>query len=112
MGLLGLSIPYQEADGSSHSLPSACSCDCSGGGGFYKKVAGLKGPKCEKEMKRLDGWIDLYRRERREPARLAHLMIGKAVALSGESGGGFEGVEFPATVEGFLERDPATKKER
>lgn len=97
MGLLGLSI--------ASSPETSASCDCSGGG-FYKNVVGAKGPRCERERRRLDGWIDLYRRERAEPARLAHLMIGKAVTLSRDCGGGFDGVEFPATVEEFLDRDP------
>lgn len=68
---------------------------------------GVKGPRCEREMGRLDRWIEVYYRERREPARLAHLMIGKSVALGG---GGFEVVEFPATVEEFLEHDPVAER--
>ncbi|KAG1334911.1 hypothetical protein COCNU_03G010300 [Cocos nucifera] len=111
MALLGLSAG--ECAGEGDGVVGHC-CDCSGGGGFYSKVAGVKGPKCDKERRRLDGWIDYYYRgddggERREPARLAHLLLAKAVYLDwgredGEDGLGAIG--FPDTVKEFLEHDP------
>ncbi|KAH7682522.1 hypothetical protein IHE45_05G127000 [Dioscorea alata] len=60
--------------------------------------------KCGKEESRLDGWIEYYRRERKEPARLAHLLLGKAVSFSGD--GAFAGLGFPSTVHDFLRSDP------
>jgi len=56
------------------SSPFSSSCDCSSGGGFYKKVVGVKGPRCERDMGRLNRWIEVYCRERRESARQAHLI--------------------------------------
>ncbi|XP_072965261.1 uncharacterized protein [Typha angustifolia] len=77
---------------------------CSFDDGFYSKVVGLKGPKCEEERRRLDGWIGYYYRHgRREPARLAHLLLGKASSCCFEED---EEVGFPVTVEEFLEHDP------
>ncbi|WOL08378.1 hypothetical protein Cni_G17131 [Canna indica] len=86
------------------------SCNCSGGG-FFSKVAGIRGPKCGKERKRLDGWIAYYYKEKKEPARLAHLLLAKALCSSGdnndeEDGDGLGDVEFPLTVEEFLDDDP------
>lgn len=83
------------------------SCHCSGGG-FYRNAVGLKGPMCARELDRLDGWIKHYRREGRQPARLAHLLLAKAVSTAGGMGDddGFWGIGFPPTVDDFLEHDP------
>lgn len=115
MALLGLSAGEcaDEGDGGVGDC-----CDCSGGGGFYSKVAGVKGPTSEKERRRLDGWIDYYYRgddggERRELARLAHLLLAKAACLvwAREDGeGGLGAIGFPDTVKEFLEHDPPEKK--
>ncbi|ONK66717.1 uncharacterized protein A4U43_C06F11230 [Asparagus officinalis] len=105
MGLLGLSIA------SSPEASASCSCDCSGAG-FYKNVVGAEGPRCERERRRLDGWIDLYRRERAEPGEAGGnlMMPEKAVTLEPRiaGGGGLMGARVlrAATVEEFLERDP------
>ncbi|XP_057949165.1 uncharacterized protein LOC131144497 [Malania oleifera] len=87
-----------------------CHCDA----GFYEKIVGVKGPKCVKEVERLEGWIKHFStgggcsgEEKREPLRLAHLLLGKAAFLSG-NGCGFEGFEFPSTVQEFLQNDPPT----
>lgn len=83
-------------------------CDCEGG--FYAKIVGLKGPKCGKEVERLEGWIEYFmnggEEERREPLRLAHLLLGKAAFLSEGADCGFGGLEFPSTIEEFLQNDP------
>ncbi|KAA8514962.1 hypothetical protein F0562_018251 [Nyssa sinensis] len=76
---------------------------------FYAKIVGVKGPKCEKEVERLEGWIKHFLNDggegRREPLRLAHLLLGKAAFVS-EGSDGFGGCEFPSTVEEFLQSDP------
>ncbi|KAK1302679.1 hypothetical protein QJS10_CPB12g00621 [Acorus calamus] len=72
----------------------------SGGGFYYAEVAGDRGPKCEEEVERLDGWIGHYSGERREPFRLAHLLLARAAC--GDGGGGFD---FPSTIDEFLVRD-------
>ncbi|KAF5191351.1 hypothetical protein FRX31_019056 [Thalictrum thalictroides] len=94
-----------------------------GVGSFYSKIVGVKGPKNKKEMDRLDGWIKYFLSDNdvndddegvkvKEPLRLIHLLIGKAIALANEGGGdscgdsGFEDMDFPSTVEEFLEHDP------
>lgn len=101
MELLGLS----DWRGGEGDLKGA-SCFCNGG--FYSKIAGVKGPKCEKERGRLEGWIRYFLNEgggeRREPLRLAHLLLAKAACL--DVGDGFGGIEFPPTVEEFLNHDP------
>nr|DAD34926.1 TPA_asm: hypothetical protein HUJ06_005566 [Nelumbo nucifera] len=82
-------------------------CFCHGG--FYSKIAGVRGPKCVKEMERLDGWIKYFLSggdgERKEPLRLVHLLLGKA-ACAGEDDSGFGVFEFPPTIEEFLQYDP------
>ncbi|XP_020682198.1 uncharacterized protein LOC110099399 isoform X2 [Dendrobium catenatum] len=110
ISLLGLSADGEDGGG------GLGSCHCSGGG-FYRKAVGVKGPICEKEMGRLDGWIEHYRRERREPARLAHLLLAKAVSMEASRGvddddddNAFGAIEFPPTVEEFLEHDPPFQK--
>ncbi|KAJ8638996.1 hypothetical protein MRB53_015690 [Persea americana] len=104
MGLLGLS-DGREGGG---DLIKGSSCFCNGG--FYSKIAGVKGPKCEKESRRLEGWIGYFLNrgggERREPLRLAHLLLAKAACLDVSDDDGFGGIEFPSTVEEFLNHDP------
>ncbi|GAB4835895.1 hypothetical protein Ancab_000814 [Ancistrocladus abbreviatus] len=83
--------------------------NCYCGGGFYEKIVGMKDPKCAKEVQRLEGWIRYLGnngcKERAEPLRLAHLVLGKAALVSTNSGV-FEGLEFPSTVHEFLQNDP------
>ncbi|XP_038895328.1 uncharacterized protein LOC120083579 [Benincasa hispida] len=79
--------------------------------GFYSKIVGLKGPKCKKEVERLNGWIEFFsngggEEERLEPLRLAYLLFGKSVFASNGDDGCLEGMEFPSTVEDFLLNDP------
>ncbi|KAL9264733.1 hypothetical protein AKJ16_DCAP19954, partial [Drosera capensis] len=87
-----------------HKHDDSEECHCRGG--FYEKVVVMKGPKCEKEVKRLDRWIGYCGRtngkQRKEPLRLAHLLLGKAAYLSRE-GSGSEALEFPSTVHDFLQ---------
>ncbi|GAB2299839.1 hypothetical protein Dimus_033891 [Dionaea muscipula] len=84
-------------------------CCC---GSFYEKIVGLKGPKCGKEVQRLDGWIRYCSsssgKERKEPLRLAHLLLGKAASLSREDGSS-EWLLFPSTVKEFLQNDPPSE---
>lgn len=48
------------------------------GDGFYRKIAGLKGPKSLKELESLEGWIKHFlNSEEREPFVLAHLLLVK-----------------------------------
>jgi hypothetical protein len=66
------------------------------GGGFRAKVVGVVGPKCDGEERRLDAWIQhLYYSSKKEPARLAHLLLAKQA----------DAFRFPATVKEFLDRD-------
>ncbi|KAJ7000127.1 hypothetical protein D5086_008278 [Populus alba] len=81
-----------------------CGCE----GGFFEKIVGVKGPKCEKEVERLEGWIRYFLgdggEESREPLMLAFLLLGKAAyELEGADGGG---LDFPSTIEEFLKLDP------
>ncbi|XP_011035449.1 PREDICTED: uncharacterized protein LOC105133244 [Populus euphratica] len=81
-----------------------CGCE----GGFFEKIVGVKGPKCEKEVERLEGWIRYFLGdggdEGREPLMLAFLLLGKAAyELEVVDGGG---LDFPSTVEEFLKFDP------
>lgn len=105
--LLGLSDYTKEEDEEKRGSGSGCnSCHCDGG--FYEKIVGVKGPKCEKEMQRLEGWIKHFGsgEERREPLRLAHLLLGKAAYILGNTDGGFGGFEFPSTLDDYLQSDP------
>ncbi|KAI8525808.1 hypothetical protein RHMOL_Rhmol13G0259200 [Rhododendron molle] len=85
----------------------SCGHEC----GFYSKIVGVKGPKCGKEVQRLEGWIKHFKNDggdgRREPLRLAHLLLAKAASRSlPEGSDDFGEIEFPATVEEFLNHDP------
>ncbi|KAH9620914.1 hypothetical protein KSS87_006513 [Heliosperma pusillum] len=108
LGLLEFESGGSENDGE-EIIATCSSCHCVGG--FYDKVVGMKGPKCGKEMERLDGWIKHFADKKIEPFRLAHLLLGKATCVKGDdgNGAGFQGVEFPSTVEDFLRHDPPMK---
>lgn len=87
------------------------SCHCEGG--FYAKIAGVKGPKCGKEVERLEGWINYFLNggggEEKgivEPLRLSLLLLGKAAFVSGGRDFGFGGLDFPSAIEDFLMNDP------
>ncbi|GAV83312.1 hypothetical protein CFOL_v3_26760 [Cephalotus follicularis] len=84
-------------------------CECEGG--FYEKIVGVKGPKCEKEVERMEGWIKYFmggddNGERREPLRLALLLLGKAAFASGGGDFSLGVVDFPSTIEEFFKIDP------
>ncbi|KAJ7947272.1 Aldolase-type TIM barrel [Quillaja saponaria] len=82
MRLLGLSEEKERQwigfDDEYYNGVNSCHCE----GGFYAKIVGVKGPTCEKEVKRLYEWIQhlLYcnGEGRKEPLRLAHLLLGKS----------------------------------
>ncbi|XVF40185.1 hypothetical protein PTKIN_Ptkin01aG0091200 [Pterospermum kingtungense] len=80
---------------------NSCGCEC----GFYEKIVGVKGPKCEKEVQRMEGWIRYFLRNGTEPLRLAFLLMGKA-AFENSDDCEFEGLEFPSVVDEFLKIDP------
>ncbi|KAM3329730.1 hypothetical protein ACQJBY_026645 [Aegilops geniculata] len=107
MALLGLSPPPWIGDDGHDSG----GCDCSGGDGFMAKVVGVVGPKCEREKRRVDGWIQHYYGDGggggcREPARLAHLLVAKASwSWDGEGPEGRAAIAFPSAVKEFLDRD-------
>lgn len=72
---------------------------------FYGNVVKVKGPKCKKEVERLEGWIKYFMdcgEEKKEPFILGHLLLAKA-ALNSDGVGGFE---FPSTVDEILQNDP------
>jgi len=104
MQLLGLS-DKQEQRGDSFNDCGSCHCE----GGFYEKVVGVEGPKCRKEVVRLDGWIKHFLNgggeEKLEPLRLAHLLLGKAAFVS--DGGAYGELDFPSTIREFLHTDPS-----
>lgn len=106
MALLGLLPPPWDGDDGRDSG----GCDCSGGDGFLAKIVGVVGPKCEKEKRRVEGWIEHYCGDGgggcREPARLAHLLLAKASwSWDGEGPGDGAAIAFPSTVKEFLDRD-------
>ncbi|VAH75494.1 unnamed protein product [Triticum turgidum subsp. durum] len=107
MALIGLSPPPWFGDDGGDSG----GCDCSGRDGFMAKVVGVVGPKCEKEKRRVDGWIQHYYGdggggECREPARLAHLLVAKASwSWDGEGPEDRAAIAFPSAVKEFLDRD-------
>lgn len=104
MKLLGMS--EEERDGFKGD-DDCDSCHCEGG--FYSKIVGVEGPKCKKEVLRLDGWIKHFLNdgvEKKEPLRLAHLLLGKAAFISEGANSGFEDLDFPSTIQEFLYTDP------
>ncbi|XP_043689763.1 uncharacterized protein LOC122640612 [Telopea speciosissima] len=111
--LLDLSeLRLEEDDGKEGEkrLVNGTSGSCFCHGGFYSKIAGVKGPKCEKEMERLDGWIKYLLNDgggddRSEPLSLVYLLLGRAACAS-QDADGLEGLEFPSTIEEFLQNDP------
>ncbi|RDX68357.1 hypothetical protein CR513_52667 [Mucuna pruriens] len=102
MQLLGLSEEQVPKDGVFYDGDS-CHCE----GGFYAKIVGVEGPKCRKEVLRLDGWIKHFLNgggeEKLEPFRLAHLLLGKAAFISDSA---FGELDFPSTIQHFLHTDP------
>lgn len=71
--------------------------------GFLDKIVGVKGPK---NVKRLDKWIkEFMKGEKKEPFRLAHLLLGKAAFMHSDDDG-FGGLVFPSTIDEFLLNDP------
>jgi hypothetical protein len=45
--------------------------------------------------------------EKKEPLRLAHLLLGKAAFISD---GSFAGLDFPSTIQEFLHTDPPSNE--
>lgn len=114
LGLSDLGVEDREK-GAGRDLTEACGggggnpCECRGG--FYEKIVGVKGPKCRIEEERLNGWIEHFFNgsgsESIEPLRLAHLLLGRAALTCGNVDFGSRGIlEFPGTVEEFLQNDP------
>ncbi|XVE51572.1 hypothetical protein DITRI_Ditri02bG0052400 [Diplodiscus trichospermus] len=106
MQLLGLSdnreeIQKREKQKAVVCGGNSCGCEC----GFYEKIVGVKGPKCEKEVERMEGWIRYFLRTGSEPLRLAFLLMGKAAFESHEDCGS-ESLEFPSVIDEFLKIDP------
>ncbi|WJX46755.1 hypothetical protein P8452_33522 [Trifolium repens] len=103
MMLLGMTdFDFEDGDNDCDS----CHCE----DGFYSKIVGVEGPKCKKEVLRLNGWIKHFlndRLEKKEPLRLAHLLLGKAAFVSD---GGFAGLDFPSTIQEFLHTDPPSNE--
>ncbi|XP_038722389.1 uncharacterized protein LOC120014498 [Tripterygium wilfordii] len=108
--LLGLS---EEEEKEKHGKSGSSGCNyadfCGYEDGFYEQIVGVKGPKCRKELERLEGWIRYFSngcdgggKGTSEPLRLAFLLLGKAAFLS-EDG---DGLEFPSAIEEFLKIDP------
>ncbi|PRQ29384.1 hypothetical protein RchiOBHm_Chr5g0013301 [Rosa chinensis] len=116
--LLGLSS-CQEKDEEKAGLELKCggsenggnSCHCEGG--FYEKIVGVKGPKCGREVERLEGWINYFLNGngegKIEPFRLAHLLLSKAAFVSEGADHGFGDLDFPSTIGDFLRNDPPTE---
>ena len=92
MKLVGLSKKEEERIGRVEFEDGSCSNSCHCEGGFYSKIVGVKGPKCRKEVERLDG------EEKKGPLRLANMLLGKAGFVSEGADGGFGGLEFPSTI--------------
>ncbi|KAK4361305.1 hypothetical protein RND71_020257 [Anisodus tanguticus] len=67
---------------------------------FYGKIVGVKGPKSEKEVERLEGWIEhfLNSGERRDSFRLAHLLLGKAALVHFEFSMVLKALSFPTPL--------------
>lgn len=96
MQLLG----FENDDQQSLGLDLNSVCD----DGFYGNVVKVNGPKCKKEVERLEGWIKYFMDcgSKNEPFVLGHLLLAKAALVSD----GVEGFEFPSTVDEFLHNDP------
>lgn len=77
---------------------------------FYRKIVGAKGPKNAKEVGRLEGWIKHFLNgEKKEPLRLAHLLLAKAAFVHSDNDcDGFGGFSFPSTIDEFLQNDSPT----
>lgn len=103
MQLLGLSDSKREG---SKRVEVDLGCDDA----FYGKIVGVKGPKSQKEVERLQGWIEHFLDrnygERRESFRLAHLLLGKAALIHSEVSHGVGSFEFPSTIDEFMHKDP------
>ncbi|OMP08837.1 hypothetical protein COLO4_06066 [Corchorus olitorius] len=84
---------------------NSCGCEC----GFYEKIVGVKGPKCEKEVERMEGWIRYFLKNGNDPLRLAFLLMGKAAFERGEDDS--ESLEFPCVIDEFLKIDPPEAKD-
>lgn len=88
-----------------------CCCDDE----FYAKVVGMKGPQCQMEVERLEGWNRHFENgggvNASEPLRLAHLLLAKVASMSGDENG-ISGVEFPSTIQDFLLNDPPSNCEK
>ena len=120
--LLGLSDCYCNGDNKEEEeegererqkiVGNSCDFD-EGENGFYAKIVEVKGPKCGKEVERLEGWIQYFMNgetERREPLRLAYLLLGKAAFENKEDADcGYGGLDFPTSVQQFLLNDPPTE---
>ncbi|KAL8468441.1 hypothetical protein ACS0TY_031596 [Phlomoides rotata] len=73
--------------------------------GFLDKIVGVKGPKSVMEADRLDRWItEFMKGEKKEPFRLAHLLLGKAAFMHSDDD--YDGLVFPSTIDDFLLNDP------
>lgn len=107
MQLLGISDPLEERNEKEEERSGVDNC-CECEGGFYEKIVGVKGPKCEKEVERLEGWIKYFLGSCKgeEPLRLAYLLLGKAAFAFDGDDCGFGGLEFPSTIDEFLKNDP------
>ncbi|KAF2282838.1 hypothetical protein GH714_043129 [Hevea brasiliensis] len=46
-------------DKGNHEKESFCDDSCRCEGGFYEKIVGAKGPKCKKEVERLEGGLEI-----------------------------------------------------
>ncbi|XP_031500630.1 uncharacterized protein LOC116264500 [Nymphaea colorata] len=104
LGLQDLSCGRERKEG---GQKERCFCGlCSGG--FLSKV-GVKGPKCDGEKRRLEGWINYFAEadcdtgKTKEPLRLAHLLLAKAAS---EGIGGSGCIEFPETAQEFFSQEP------
>lgn len=107
MNLLGMSEEERDGFEGDDDGGDCDSCHCEGG--FYSKIVGVEGPKCKKEVLRLDGWIKHFLNdgvEKKEPLRLAHLLLGKAAFIFGGADSGFGDLDFPSTIQEFLYTDP------
>ncbi|GLT50626.1 hypothetical protein SLA2020_241000 [Shorea laevis] len=106
MQLLGLSDHQQETQQKGKQRVVVCNEDsCGYECGFYGKIVGVKGPKCEKEVERMERWIRYFMENDKEPLRLAFLLLGRAAF---ESSGNYSsgGMEFPSAMDEFLKKDP------